>query len=995
MSLPFWMFWVLFVLTLLPIAVVWIYKKRYKDESLCIATVIEFLICAAMGAVLYIKEGGDSFLYSIPTSIVKAIGTASGNGYDNAADIASDIVVQSADKAQDSFLCFSNSYEAYDFIRAIAAILLVFFFSRTIISFFEERILEKWLFRLRKRPVFIFSACNDKTVAIAESILEDNEKKHSEILFIGSKKELSQEQYARIGETRCRFINRGISSVIEKRRKCKIEVFLFNNVETENLIELGEIGEGLKKHNVKEVTLFIELINTPWDICDGYGEKLRSRGNKKGIVKTNFIRSEESFVYNNLLRNSIFDNVIETKEGDETLRIINVLIVGYNNRAIEMLKAVLWLGQMPEHEIHVVMIDEKDHSRILKQEMPEIEINKPVNRPGDAVYTFEYKNCADYDSCSVEEIIKTQMPDMTFGFVCAGDDLENIKIASRINAFMLRNGREGSYILQANVDNKSLKQYLDTDLMEYIQFVGEDTYSYKVITASEIESLSKAIHEIRYDTKKEPDKAWDIYYSNEYNRHSVYARTLSVFHKITIMDRYYNSNYNFSAEKWPEYEHIRWNVYTRTNGYSKTPASNEYVYRGLREAAKYHKDLLPFLELPESERIKDDIKINIKDEGGKNTSLLMEGIKTEIDKRRTNTRRTDKRSACLLNDRLFVYDDLWKTSIFKEAQKNENSGDDKIINALIIGYNDLNLEMAKAILWLGQMPGYEVTVSIIDVEDNQAACMETMPEIQVNKECLNEQQGVYTFKYEPDINMIWDDKKSEKERDEVTREKVRKKKDMLRKATFIFVHTGYDKSTKDIVKSIDKAFKEEPLSATRQLVLSHDKNETTPKGWQVLIKQKNKPYEEKDPEKDIEKYEFVRVTKEIHMEKQTDDQKSEELEKKREELEKKWDDQMKNDYIRFSKFARTLGYRYKKSEIKSQYSGSDINNILSEDLWRLYEHRRWCVFTRTMGYKYDPKSKGRDEKNMTHNDLVDFEKLQRSEKEKDSMKLSKKIIEML
>ena len=140
----------------------------------------------------------------------------------------------------------------------------------------------------------------------------------------------------------------------------------------------------------------------------------------------------------------------------------------------------------------------------------------------------------------------------------------------------------------------------------------KEVYSYPAITMSDIEAASEKIHYVRYPAG---DRSWEAYCCNEYNRHSVYARTLSFKYKVMMIDKFYHSDFSVTQNdrRWKIYEHMRWNMYTRTQGYIAADRSfllNGKLDRKTKDAARIHADLVPYDLLPEEEQDKDSLELN-------------------------------------------------------------------------------------------------------------------------------------------------------------------------------------------------------------------------------------------------------------------------------------------------------------------------------------------------------------------------------------------------
>lgn len=170
------------------------------------------------------------------------------------------------------------------------------------------------------------------------------------------------------------------------------------------------------------------------------------------------------------------------------------------------------------------------------------------------------------------------------------------------------------------VESKEFLDNYNSAMMKNIVPSGmfAEIYHYDFVTMSAIEKCSAAIHAVRNQERKKNDpnsniKSWVAYCNNEYNRHSVYARTLALKYKVDLIEQNYGADYSLVSKDriWKIYEHMRWNMYTRTMGYQV--ASKEMMDalgkldKDTRNIAMIHKDLILFEELPKEEQDKDGI----------------------------------------------------------------------------------------------------------------------------------------------------------------------------------------------------------------------------------------------------------------------------------------------------------------------------------------------------------------------------------------------------
>ncbi len=590
--------------------IIYIFRtKGIKEEHFIKAGAFEFLA----SWIMYIPEAffndtPDSLPFlkaveSIITALLTTFNIYLGNGYERVAFLGRPI--------------FSSIYAI---LMTSANIVLLLFVAGFIIRFLNGPLQRIKLSFNRKRYTYIFSACNEKTMAIARSVPQ---KKKKLIFSFGNNvvESIEKQQMDAIDGI---YVDLTVSEILNKtiKKNSKMEIFLFGNSEEDNLSQLEIICDYLKDKSFEAVRVFIELLNTPWSLYDDFLEKHNSSDDNRFVI--NFVRTEENFAYNNFLKHSIFE--IQLVSGDE--KIIKFLIAGMNDRNLEVLKTILHLGQMPGFRLELMVLDEKAGRQSLRMKMPEV--HDECDTKGDAVYKLIYKENVDFHSGDHLQIIEKEFMDFSFAFVNAGDDLLNASIGMNINMLCSRHNRSDQYRIQVNIVNEDLYKDWDMNLTEKLDFVGatNKVYDYGFITMSDIERGTIAIHKVRYPEGTDRYKSWISYCNNEYNRHSVYARTLSFKYKVNIIhDKYDPQNKLKGTDKewdiysvtgidnseWKVYEHMRWNMYTRTMGYiladkSQLDGKNELNPRK-RAVAKIHNDLVLFDKLPPDEQKKDALKL--------------------------------------------------------------------------------------------------------------------------------------------------------------------------------------------------------------------------------------------------------------------------------------------------------------------------------------------------------------------------------------------------
>lgn len=566
--------------------------SRKTKRNAAISTMIEFV---AYGLMLYptiLADAADSRYMGIESGFMTFLNTLArfrGDGYDHLAY---------GEQLSPEF------FSVYNIIMIAANILMIAFAASFVVQLFDNLSQSFRLIWHRYNKVMVFSECNEKTVSIAESIDEyaKSDEDFGKYNIVFSNKEENRYSH-RLEKLRAIVVNKDVDSVVKliEGKSKSIEVFLFNGEEESNLRQLNALCDDTGF--ISETRIYAEVNKTHWRLYDKFIKEV-TYGNAKLTI--NLVRTEETFAYDNLFRNSIFDNYAEkkvminelhvvknadgtnsfrTEEKQVVKKVIKLLFAGINDRSVEMFKAVLHLSQMPGYFPVFIVLDEEDRPDHLKSIIPDL--TDGCTKEGDSLYEFIYRGGIQADSSALLDMIANEYSDFTFAFVDYGDDLKNSNAAISINALCHKHNRFGDYKLQVSISDSSVYKKWNDYLLRDISIVGQNdsVYSYRSITMSGFDKLSQKIHEVRQNEKMESARKkaeakgekfnykkdpWKDYYNNEYNRHSVYARTLSFRYKVRFIKASGEDPLEaaHAFEPWLIYEHMRWNMYTRTFGYT-------------------------------------------------------------------------------------------------------------------------------------------------------------------------------------------------------------------------------------------------------------------------------------------------------------------------------------------------------------------------------------------------------------------------------------------
>jgi hypothetical protein len=209
----------------------------------------------------------------------------------------------------------------------------------------------------------------------------------------------------------------------------------------------------------------------------------------------------------------------------------------------------------------------------------------------------------DVDSVEFDRIV-TELPQTTYAFVALGDDEKNIAIAIKLRILFERLGYKTK--IQAVVYNTDKKEAL-IGVKNYagqgydIDFIGDmkTSYSEEVIMDSEVE-----------DKALERHKKWgseSSFWQFDYNYKSSIASAIhsSLKRECGIPGIHLAPEQREETERdnIRMLEHRRWNAYMRSEGFAYSGSIEKSSRNGL---AKLHNWIVPFDELPLSEKEKDD-----------------------------------------------------------------------------------------------------------------------------------------------------------------------------------------------------------------------------------------------------------------------------------------------------------------------------------------------------------------------------------------------------
>ncbi len=498
-----------------------------------------------------------------------------------------------------------------------------------ILSFFKNAsAYRKYLLSFRKHT-HVFSELNMRSLALAKSIVKNNKEARKSASTRKSRKPKALIVFTDVPEKRGGEIAelaeqaREIGAIIfskdleairfmSKRSRREVSFYLISDDEEEKLRHAQSI---MRDYDYPQVKLRVFSDNTRSELM------MASKTTKN--IKALRVNDIQSLIYHNLDLHGtrLFENARPLEDGT---RLISAVIVGLGKYGTEMLKALTWFCQLEGYKIkiHAFDIDKKALIRF-KSMCPELMSDELNGKyiPGESAYEIRIHSGIDVTTARFTKKLK-ELSDATYVFVSLGNDETNLSVSSRIRSIYAGiNGRPPI------VASYTPKNGMPVPPDKYLPCVPDIE---TVIYNSEIRKLMSVKWENDPDNEKpcgvtnHKNERYDLhmigdlehFYSEDTLINSELVQdglNLHCKHNDDTTFWQYEYNYRSSIARAlhdrmcnklhiplnGNTEHVRWNAYMRTEGFSSSNGAERY------DLAKLHNDLVLTSELSPEERLKD------------------------------------------------------------------------------------------------------------------------------------------------------------------------------------------------------------------------------------------------------------------------------------------------------------------------------------------------------------------------------------------------------
>ncbi len=386
-----------------------------------------------------------------------------------------------------------------------------------------------------RKELYYFSELNKKSMQLAISIYE--KRKSVNIIFCDVEKDspLVEEYEAELKNMHCLLLAKNITTLpLNNKKRCKKTLFLIKTLEELNLNDS------------------LTLINKYHDLVFSKKIDVYVFSNMRNSVEfLDAIGPHDKMNFNIRLFNEATENALQLllqhplylAPGVNEHRKVNVLIVGLGTVGVEMLKTILWCGQMLSYQLEIHVIDQIA-MKIKKQFESECSGfyssgNKIIKDIDELVHFY----CVDVSSSEFDQKLK-ELDKANYIVVCLDTDEKTIDTAIKIRRqyirnYMLNESKSNKAILQPNIYplvRDEEKYVIVNELSKEYQLTPfgriQDTYNYNNIMDGLLDQLDVFVQFAYSKTQNQKVNLEDCYYTREIDRRSNRAFVLHAFYKL-------------------------------------------------------------------------------------------------------------------------------------------------------------------------------------------------------------------------------------------------------------------------------------------------------------------------------------------------------------------------------------------------------------------------------------------------------------------------------
>lgn len=446
--------------------------------------------------------------------------------------------------------------------------------------------------------IYVFSELNNRSVALAATIRENHPK--AIILFADVFDQGDEQTFELLARARA---IRAITTKDDVKlfrfsvhsKKSGLCFFIMGQEERENNDQAIYILQQFRERENTRLYLFSDSTESEMLIASADPGRIR-------VQRVNVVRS---LIYRELYEQGrlFFDQAVPDASGE---RHITALIVGMGRHGTEMMRALSWFCQMPGYTVTVHAFDRDKNARSrFAAQCPELMAERLNGKriEGESFCDIRIHSGVEPGTEEFRAAV-TAIPNVTYALVSLGQDTQNVEAAALLRS-LLESTRQhprieavvrstGSRRVLANAQNFKGQRF-------DIDWIGDEVsvYDEDAIVHSALEEEALERHR-GYGASEE--SFWRFEYNYRSSMAAAIHRRLRIELGVPGADKSSGELTTEERDALELLEHKRWNAYMRSEGYSYSGSRDKSSRNDL---ARLHNDLVPFMDLTESDKRKD------------------------------------------------------------------------------------------------------------------------------------------------------------------------------------------------------------------------------------------------------------------------------------------------------------------------------------------------------------------------------------------------------
>lgn len=489
-----------------------------------------------------------------------------------------------------------------------------------IILTFFERAFHLLLYSCLKRfrSIYYFSELNNESFTLALS-LKKRGKQHKEkfmVVFCNGGNNAAVDLISKAWEEGFVMVPYCEYNCAAKSKRKRYYLQISKDMDL-NLSSTKKLINSLNKNKMNNKNVRVYLFSDQTE-----AEIILNSTDKQGL-EVMIINEETTIAYDLMFHKPLYE-ALEKSHSKK----LSVLIVGQGGIGKEILKAVLWCGQMGDgYSLSVKAVDKNaEYLRsVFLKDCPEMTSNN---------YDIDFIT-ADVNTEGFERVLDESCGNCNYIVVCLGDDELNIKTSLFLRGYYIRKSadfnnepiiaavvmcdiksecvKEMTAVNKERINKKGWQRSPDKSQNYNIHAFGaySDIYSYEFILNSEIEKLSlnaHAVYELVFSGgKADQEEIRTSYFLNEINKRSSRANAIHIKYKLyslgflmyskenapegktacgeTLIERLADEESVYNLSKL---DHLRWNAFQRSEGYRGAAIEQAMKYKAFTNNSHKH-----------------------------------------------------------------------------------------------------------------------------------------------------------------------------------------------------------------------------------------------------------------------------------------------------------------------------------------------------------------------------------------------------------------------